>query len=297
MPRDYGKVSHRFWTGDTGKQIRVLGLETRVIATYLVTCGSSNMIGLYYLPLTLISHETGIPFEGASKALRSLGEIGFAFYDEAEETVFVPHMAREQIGETLKANDKQRFGVIGLLKDNQKSRFYNDFLALYRTQYCLEELGASQAPSKALPSPFEGPSKPENREQRTGTGTGAGTGAGAGAEAPPKGEGIPTKIRPSNANDLIHCMRVAIQREQPQNGPWSPGGHFAHSNADAFLRNLGDVEAAVPTIEERIELFAKDPAMVPWDVDKFVKAFNGIGKTAVKPGARKDGKPGIQARY
>lgn len=259
MPRDYGKVSHRFWTGDTGKKIRVLGLETRVIATYLVTCGSSNMIGLYYLPLTLVCHETGIPFEGASKGLRSLGEVGFAFYDEAEEMVFVPHMAREQIGETLKSGDKQRFGVIGLLKENQKSRFYNDFLAIYRVPFHLEELELTQAPLKPLPSPIEAPSKPESREQRTGTG----------AEAP-------SKIRPDNSVNLETCMRVAIQREQPQAGMWIPG-RFSHKDADKLLSDLGDIEAALPELERKIELFAKDPDMQPWTMAKFVDKYNSIG--------------------
>lgn len=278
MPRDYGKVSHRFWTGDTGKKIRVLGLETRVIATYLVTCGSSNMIGLYYLPMTLISHETGIPLEGASKALRSLGEVGFAHYDEAEEMVFVPHMAREQIGETLKAGDKQRFGVIGLLKENQKSRFYNDFIATYRVAFHLEELELNEAPSKDLPSPIRAPSKPENREQEQRTGAGA----------PSKGVQPSAKIRPRTAHDLEHCLRVAIQREQPQNGIWNPGGSFAAKEAREFLDGFGDdLESALETIEARIELFAKDATMSPWTIAKFAKAYNGIGQP--KKEARADG--------
>jgi hypothetical protein len=167
MPRDYGKISHRFWTGETGRQIRSLGLEARVVATYLVTCGSSNMIGLYYLPVMLISHETGVPFEGASKALRSLSEAGFAHYDEANEVVFVPRMARQQIAEKLSASDRQQHGVVAILREYRKSKFVADFVALYGESYHLPEGLVDEAPSKALASPIEGPSKP-----RAGSGAG-----------------------------------------------------------------------------------------------------------------------------
>lgn len=166
MPRDYGKVRHRFWTGDTGKEIRAIGLEARVVATYLLTCGSSNMIGLYYLPATLLSHETGIPIEGALKALRSLSEAEFAHYDEASEVVFVPFMAREQIAEELSKDDKQRQGVIALLKEYKKSRFVADFVAIYKEAYCLPDGLDDEAKLKPLPSPIEAPSKPHRSQDQ-----------------------------------------------------------------------------------------------------------------------------------
>ena len=97
-----------------------------------------------------------------------------------------------------------------------------------------------------------------------------------------KGKGSPSpsagKIRPRNAHDIEHCLRVAIQREQPENGIWNPGGSFAAKEAREFLEGFGaDLEAALPTIEARIELFAKDKTMSPWTIAKFSKAYNGIG--------------------
>lgn len=102
------------------------------------------------------------------------------------------------------------------------------------------------------------------------------------------------KIRPRTAHELILCLRVAIQREQPENGMWNPGGSFAHKEADDFLRGFGDdLEAALDTIERRIELFAKDREMRPWTVAKFAKAYNGIGAPKAI-----NGKPApMQARY
>jgi hypothetical protein len=84
------------------------------------------------------------------------------------------------------------------------------------------------------------------------------------------------KIRPRTPHDLEHCLRVAIQREQPQAGLWIPG-RFSTSDADKMIRDLGDIEAALPVLERKIDLFAKDPDMQPWTVAKFVDKFNGIG--------------------
>lgn len=282
MPRDYGKVSHRFWTGETGRQIRVLGLEARVVATYLVTCGSSNMIGLYYLPLTLLSHETGIPFEGALKALRSLSEADFAHYDEVDEVVFVPHMAKQQIAEQLSETDKQRQGVIALLKEYKKSKFIADFVALYGVDYHLTLEMFNQAPSKPLRSPFEGPPKP---------GSGSGE-QGAGEQAPSKPSG---KIRPDTPQHLEHCLRVAVEREQPEVGLWVPG-RFSDRDAEKLLRDLGNIQAALPELERKIALFAKDPDMQPWSMAKFCDKYTAIGLPKLEFGKAPQPTK-MQARY
>jgi hypothetical protein len=52
--RDYAKIAPQFWIGSTGK------------------APHANMLDIYYLPPIFIAHETGIPFEGASKALLNL---------------------------------------------------------------------------------------------------------------------------------------------------------------------------------------------------------------------------------
>lgn len=84
------------------------------------------------------------------------------------------------------------------------------------------------------------------------------------------------KIRPRTPHDLEHCLRVAIHREQPQAGMWVPG-RFSSRDADKLLSDLGDVEKALPEIERKIDLFAKDPDMQPWTMAKFVDKFNAIG--------------------
>ena len=152
--RNYGIITPGFWTGSTGKQIKALGLECRVIATYLLTCPGANMIGLYYLALPTLAHETGIPIEGASKGLRRLSEIGFCGYDAENEVVWVPEMARYQIGETLSGGDKRRPGIKNDLARNSKSIFFREFIAKYNEPFGLgfsiEEARPLQAPCKPL---------------------------------------------------------------------------------------------------------------------------------------------------
>lgn len=160
--RDYSKVSPRFWTGETGRQIRTLGRDAQVIAFYVFTSPSANMLGLYYLALPTLCHETGSSLEGARKALRSLSEVGFAHYDEGSEHIFVPNMAREQIGERLKAKDNRHVAVLKELEQLRKIPFFNDFLDKYREAFelhCVE-------PSKPLRSPFEVPSKPLRSQEQ-----------------------------------------------------------------------------------------------------------------------------------
>ncbi len=158
--RDYGKVAPQFWTGETGKRLRSAGSQVQVVALYLLTCPSSTMLGLYYLPLPTLCHEVGCPLQGARKALRSLSEMGFAFYDETSEFVWVPNMARFQIGESLKQGDHRIVGVTKALQGLKNAPFFNDFLARYQEAFHLNSISPIEAPPKPLPSPFIVPPKP-----------------------------------------------------------------------------------------------------------------------------------------
>jgi hypothetical protein len=183
--REYSKVSSRFWTGDTGKRIRALGPVAQVVAMYLMTAPGSNMIGLYYLPLPTLAHETGIPFEGASEALRSLRTIGFARYDEASEVVWVPEMARHQLGDTIKPADKRHAGLLRELSLYAKCPYHNEFIAHYRDAFALGAVAPVDDPSKGLRRGLQGPSKP---------GAGERAGAGSTPPNPPPAEGGAAKV-------------------------------------------------------------------------------------------------------
>ncbi len=157
--RDYGIVSPRFWTGETGKQLRQ-DPQAQVLALYLMTSPHSNMLGVYYCPVMYMAHETGLGMEGASKALARLIEAGFCKFDEAAETVFVVKMAAYQIGESLHANDKR---VVGIRKEVEKmasSPLKTAFLAEYGTAF---QLTSKEAQND---SPLEAPSKPHRSQEQ-----------------------------------------------------------------------------------------------------------------------------------
>lgn len=165
--RDYSKVSGKFWVGRTGRGLRG-NIEAQVVALYLMTGPHANMIGLYRLPLAYIVNDTGIPFEGASKALAMLHQDGFATYDDATEYVFVRTGARTQIGDTLKPGDKRLANVLALLEEANDASAVNlitEFYAEYEEAFGLTPRGI-EAPSKPLGMPLRS-QRTENREQRT----------------------------------------------------------------------------------------------------------------------------------
>lgn len=160
--RDYAKVDPRFWTGDTGKRIRAAGPQSQVVAFYLLTCPSSNMIGLYYLPLPTLCHEVGCTPERAREALEALSQGDFAYYDEGSEYVWVPRMAAFQIEAGLKPGDNRIVGIRKLVGQLKHGPFVDQFLERYAAAFHLVE---QEAPSKPLASPSEARSRKKSRSR------------------------------------------------------------------------------------------------------------------------------------
>ena len=160
--RDYGAISPRFWTGETGKKLRGHA-EAQIVAAYLMSAPGSHMIGLYSLALPTLCHETGLPQEGASKGLARLSEVGFAEYDSVDEVVWVPEMARFQIGYELHGNDKRIKGVENELEKFRKSKFFNVFLDKYGSCFNLK---IKREKHKAHASPLEAPWKPLRSQEQ-----------------------------------------------------------------------------------------------------------------------------------
>jgi hypothetical protein len=150
--RDYARLSPRFWIGETGRQIRSGGIESQLVALYLLSSPHSNMIGLYWPPVTYIAHETGIPIEGANKALASLCESGFCQYDQQTEVVWVREMARFQVADRLKPKDKQIVGVQNAYNDVPANPFLAAFFERYREAFSMTNARAYEGASKTLGS-------------------------------------------------------------------------------------------------------------------------------------------------
>jgi len=169
----YRKILSTFWTGDTGKQIRAAGKPTQITALYLMTCPSSRMTGLYYLPLTYLRHETGLGIAEAQEAMEVLQGIGFCKYDKEHEVVFVTEMACHQVGPDLKPADLRIKGIKKEIQQHNKSSLHRDFLRRYEKAFSLNGASPSEAPRKGLGRGSEAPSKPV-----TGSGAVAGSGTG-----------------------------------------------------------------------------------------------------------------------
>jgi hypothetical protein len=167
MMRDYGKIRPKFWTQGTGKRLRG-DPPAQVVATYLMSGPPTHMTGIFYCPLPTVSYETGIPLEGVGEALRRLSEEDFAHFDATYDLVWVPNLAREQIGTTLKPRDNIIPSLCKWLEKFGNHAFCLDFVHRYRGPYNLPP----ELVGRALEGPFpngasEGPSEPL-RSQRSG---------------------------------------------------------------------------------------------------------------------------------
>jgi len=146
--RIFTQLRPSFWTGTTGRQIRAFGQECQITALYLISAPTSHALGLYYLPLQFLAHETGLKDERVRESIEKLRLIGFCDYDYDNEFVFVVNMARFQIGEELELKDKQ---VVWVWKEMEKLRgrpFFERFVELYGTRYKLEKCFQPEGPSK-----------------------------------------------------------------------------------------------------------------------------------------------------
>jgi len=135
--RDYATVAPQFWLGKTGRELRKKGAEAQVGSFYLMTSPHANMLGLYYLPILYIAHETGLGLEGVSKGLNRSIEAGFCSYDEDTEMVWVHEMAAYQVGKALKPGDNRCAGVRSEYASLTENRFLSAFYERYKDDFHL----------------------------------------------------------------------------------------------------------------------------------------------------------------
>jgi hypothetical protein len=153
--RAYGSVVPRFWTGGTGKKLRG-HKEAQLVAFWLMTAPATTMVGIFNLALPTLCHETGLTEDEARAGLAKCEDEGFAYFDEADELVWVPSLSKIQLGEELKVGsngkaDHRVAGVRRALAPFKHHRFYGEFLKRYGEAYKLLPQ-AAQAPSEPLPS-------------------------------------------------------------------------------------------------------------------------------------------------
>ncbi|HET9145761.1 MAG TPA: hypothetical protein VFN81_06685 [Sphingomicrobium sp.] len=155
--RSYSTIAPTFWTGETGRRIRKIGPEAQVLALYLLTNPHANAFGLYYLPLVIIEHETGLSAKRIAAILREL-ETDFCRYDTDAEFIWVIEMAGYQIGE-LKSEDRRLISVRRNWDQMPPNPFTGAFYDKYGARYGLNRRASKghakgiRTEIKPMPSP------------------------------------------------------------------------------------------------------------------------------------------------
>lgn len=180
--REYAAVAPTFWTRGSGKRLRG-DAEAQVVALYLMTSPHTTMVGIFHLGLPTLSHETGLTLEGARKGLERTLQEGLAHWDEDEELVYVPALARYQVGERLGRGkggkmDHRVTGVKRALAPFEGHRFHDMFLERYGDAYSLwdaNDQGASEELERGprararvpAPAPVPDPTPAGAREEQS----------------------------------------------------------------------------------------------------------------------------------
>ncbi|CAN7366119.1 hypothetical protein LJR074_002162 [Acidovorax sp. LjRoot74] len=213
--REYAKVVPKMWHGKTMKALRK-NPEALIVAMYLITSPSSNMLGLFAQPVMYMAYETGLGIEGASKGLQHCVEAGFCSYDDESEFVFVHEMASYQIAPELSPKDKQCVGIqkaYDALPDNPfLGSWYDRYAAAFHLTNKREsdsvEQGAYQAPSKAHRSQEQ----EQEQEQEKDPSSLRSEGARADAPPPPPAPAKRSKREESTlANFLATCRKQHVK--------------------------------------------------------------------------------------
>lgn len=192
--RDYARMSPTFWTRGTGKRLRG-DMPAQILAMYLMTAPQGTMTGIFQMTVPSVCAETGLSAEAVMFAFARLEREDFASYDQDAEVVFVHTAIVWQVGKRLKAEDKRVTGIIRELESIGQHRFVTDFVSKYGESHALGEM-FSQAPSKPLASPIEGPSEPLRSQAQAQAQAQAQEGAGAPMPAPAPTH-VPTRTRES----------------------------------------------------------------------------------------------------
>ena len=108
----YRTVNTKFWRD---KKIKGLDPISKLLFLYFFTNDHTHVAGLYYLPMPVIPHETGLTEKQISKATKVLKDKGLAYHDPDSESVLVVNMLEYQGngGPKIKAAVNKQLEVMG----------------------------------------------------------------------------------------------------------------------------------------------------------------------------------------
>jgi hypothetical protein len=112
----YGVIFSRFWTGDTGRELRRRGgKDAQLLGVYLFSNAYMNMLGLYPLKVRDIRDDIDLSPAQLAKAFAVMQDLEYAFFDAGTNVVWVREMATFRLSlkdrEPLKPSDNRVAGA------------------------------------------------------------------------------------------------------------------------------------------------------------------------------------------
>lgn len=129
MAARFCKIKPSFW--HTKKTIH-MDSRSKLLAIYLMTSPSFQMVGIYHIPKVTMQAHTGLSADEIDQCIDFLETIDFMRYDSDQQVVWVVDMAATQVADN--PNPKQLKGVRNELARlwEEESPFVEEWLERHR---------------------------------------------------------------------------------------------------------------------------------------------------------------------
>jgi len=110
-------VDERFWSGETGRELKLLGKDAQLLALFLVTNPMANPLGLYNFTIEHVVRYLPMTVDEARLAMDALIGVDFVSYNDDTGMVFVHNMVSYQNGFNLKVTDTRLVSIHNKLRE------------------------------------------------------------------------------------------------------------------------------------------------------------------------------------
>lgn len=158
--REFNKVSAKYWLTPLIKKIKQLGTDAMYLSIYLQTNHHTHSLGVFYLPIQYIAHDTGMPVKNVQQQLQALCDLDHCLYDFEQEYIWVKDYALEQSSGALKGGDSRIIQAQKYFQGLPALDFLEEFYLAHKDDFHLPQI----TEIKTLP-PVEAPSTPRRRTE------------------------------------------------------------------------------------------------------------------------------------
>lgn len=131
-------VDEKFWSGETGRELKMLGKDAQLLALFLITNPMANPLGLYNFTIEHVVRYLPMSVDEARLAMDALIGVDFVSYNDDTGMVFVHNMVSYQNGFNLKVTDTRLVSIHNKLRElpaneplvQKFKAMYSDYLHL-----------------------------------------------------------------------------------------------------------------------------------------------------------------------